>query len=284
MYYIGAHIKKESGSLLNTIKIIHNANGNALQLFVSNPRSSKSPNLDVYKQMTDDVKEFCLKNNFKLIIHASYTINLAKEPKIGKKTLELKDCYWIDVLLNQLVVSDLLGSAGVVVHVGKYTTNTKENGLMHMKNSISYIIEQMHNLKLKTKLIIETPAGAGTELLNTVEEFAEFYNQFNTNQKQYLGICLDTAHIWSSGYDIIEYYNYLAKTNKKDIVAIHLNNSKKEQGSNVDLHETLFGEEGKINTQVLHKFLTNLKQQPIIILETPSDNLEKDIDWVKNCI
>jgi deoxyribonuclease-4 len=284
MYYIGAHIKKESGKLLNTIEKIHYANGNALQLFVSNPRSSQSPNLDSYNLMKDEVKEFCLKHSFKLIIHASYTINLAKEPKLGKKTLELKDCYWIDVLLNQLIVSDLLGALGVVVHVGKYTTNTKEYGLKHMRNAILYVIEQMQSLKLQSKLIIETPAGAGTELLNTVEEFTEFYNQFNTIQKQYLGICLDTAHVWSSGYDIIEYYNYLIKINKKDIVAIHLNNSKKEKGSNVDLHETLFGKEGKIDTQILHNFLTNLKQQPMIILETPSDTLEKDIKWVKNCI
>lgn len=281
---IGAHIKKESGSLIKTLEIIKESNGNALQLFVSNPRSAEHSNIENYSKMANDINEYCNKNSFQLVIHAPYTINLAKEPKINKRTIELKDCYWISLMINQLLVSDLIGAIGVVVHVGKHTTNGKEKAMEYMYNSIKYIIQELKHLKIKSKLIIETPAGAGTELLNEIDEFIKFYNMFTIEEKKHLGICLDTAHIWSSGYDIIEYYKYIYKYNPNDILVIHLNNSKKEQGSNVDNHDTLF--EGKMPIKDLEEFIKfskNNKKKPIIILETPSEkNLHKEIDWVKN--
>ena len=107
---------------------------------------------------------------------------------------------------------------------------------------------------------------------------------FTVEEKKNLGICLDTAHIWSSGYDINEYYKYIYKHHSKDILVIHLNNSKKEQGSNVDNHDTLF--EGKMPLKDLEEFIKfskNNKHKPIIILETPSEkHLDKEIEWIKN--
>lgn len=280
--FIGAHIKKESGTLLHTIRKIEANNGNALQLFVSNPMSAIGPNFKTYHDMSADIQEYCKQNNFKLVIHASYTINLAKEPKTGKRVLDMKDCYWIQLLISQLQVSDILNAAGVVVHVGKYTNLTVEQGIHNQFKAIQYIISQLKLQNIKSKLIIETPAGAGTELLCTIEDFLKFYNQFNADEKKHLGICIDTAHIWAAGYDITQYYNMLAKQNAKDVVVIHLNNSKKEQGSCVDAHKSLFDMAGTIPVDDIKKFLQHLKYQPIIILETPSDDLQKEIEWVAN--
>lgn len=277
--YIGAHLKKESGSLLNTIKIIQDAGGNALQLFVSNPRSVQQANIKNYQSLAKEINEYCTRNNVQLIIHAPYTINLAKELKNDKRIINFNEAYWIQCLLSNLRVSDVINSVGVVVHVGKYTTNTKEKGLECMFNAIKYIIGIMNKENISSKLIIETPAGVGTELLTSVEEFTQFYNKFDENEKNKLGICLDTAHIWSSGYDINEYYKTISKTNSKDIVVIHYNNSKKDKGSNVDVHENLF--EGKMKLEDMKQFLTNLKHKPMIILEKPSDDIKKDIDLIK---
>jgi deoxyribonuclease-4 len=264
IHYIGAHIKKESGTLLKTIHNIQKNGGNALQLFVSNPRSAQLPNLQVYKNMSDEIREYCKLKDFKLVIHSSYTINLSKEPKLGKKILDLKDCYWINLLLHELIVADIIGAVGVVVHVGKYTKNTQEQGLYYMKNAIQYILQELNKMGLNAKLMIETPAGAGTELLTTVEDFALFYNDFSKEEKKNLGICVDTAHIWSSGYNIAEYYNELAKHNAKDILVVHFNNSKKEKGSKADIHDSLFGKDGKIAIKELQYFLNILKYNPIL--------------------
>lgn len=278
--YIGAHIKKENGSLVKTIKVIQKNGGNALQLFVSNPRSASLPNMETYQSMADEVTAYCKDTVFRLVIHSSYTINLAKEPKVGKKVMELKDCYWINLLMHELMVSDMIGSIGVVVHVGKYTTQSPEDGMKNMFVAMKYIAEQLHALKMKSKLILETPAGAGTELLKTVEEFAAFYNQFSETHKKHLGICIDTAHIWSSGYNVTEYLDSISKTNAKDITVIHLNNSKKEQGSCADAHQFILA--GKIPVDHLTLFMKTLNTQktlPLIIIETPSASLDKEIEW-----
>lgn len=285
MSYIGAHIKKESGSLLKTINLIQRSGGNALQLFVSNPRSASIPNMQTYQDMSDEIQSYCSSNEFKLVIHSSYTVNLAKEPKIGKKVLDIQDCYWIKLIIHELIVSEMLGSVGVVVHVGKYTTSSPQDGLNNMLTAMKYVVAQMQAIGMKTKLILETPAGQGTELLTTVEEFTAFYNQFTTAEKKNLGICLDTAHIWSSGYDISDYYAAISKTsNAKDVVVIHFNNSKKDKASCVDAHETLLEPSGKIPLSDLSIFLKKLKHKPMIILETPGDDVQKELSWIKNTI
>src|SRR6056300_258955 len=124
MKYIGAHIKKES-SVLKTLQSISNCEGNALQIFVSNPRSVQNGNIEKYREESNDIIKYCQKNNMKLVIHAPYTINLAKEAKDGKRVLDLQDCYWIKLLLNNLEISDIIDAIGVVFHVGKYTSYSK---------------------------------------------------------------------------------------------------------------------------------------------------------------
>lgn len=279
MKYVGAHIKKVYGSLINTINVMSKNGGNALQLFVSNPRSIRPPNITKYEDMSNEVAAYCKDNDFKLVIHSPYTVNLAKEPKIDKRPIELSDCYWTVLLINELLVSDLIGAVGVVVHVGKYTTNTKEEGLENMFNAMKYVVKEIRSRKIKSRLILETPTGAGTELLNDVNEFVAFYNRFSVAEKKHLGICLDTAHIWSSGYNINQYYNVISKTNKDDIIVIHYNNSQKECGSKVDKHETIFA--GKIDIDEMRLFIDKLKNRPIIIMETPSDKFAKEIEWIR---
>jgi deoxyribonuclease IV len=277
--YIGAHIKKET-SLMKTLQTMKGYGGNTLQIFASNPRSTQQPNLDLYSSVANDVKLYCAQNKFRIVIHSSYTVNLAKDPREGKRVLDLNDCYWVKLLLRELEVSDTIDSIGVVVHVGKYTTQTEENGRRQMSQTIKFIIKQMQNKKIKSKLIIETPAGAGTELLTDVNDFVHFFNSFSKSEMSHLGICLDTAHIWSSGYDINDYYSTISKTNQKDIMVIHYNNSKKDQGSRVDTHDNIF--DGKIDLKDMEIFFQNIKGNPVVILEKPSIDIRKDIKWIRN--
>ena len=72
--YIGAHINREK-TIVKTMEAITKNGGNCLQLFVSNPRSASLVNIDNYINTADDIKEYSNKNNFKTIIHSSYTIN-----------------------------------------------------------------------------------------------------------------------------------------------------------------------------------------------------------------
>lgn len=273
-YNIGAHINKNK-TILNTLNIIKKNNCNVLQLFVSNPRSINLTNIDKYIKDSTDIVNYCNNNNIKLVIHSPYTINLAKEFKNDKRDIDISDCYWIKLILNELYISDLINSIGCIVHVGKYTNLDINIALNNMKISIKYIISIIIEKKINSKLIIETPAGQGTELLSNIDDFIKFYNSFSKIEKKHLGICIDTAHIWSSGYDLDEAYNKFLIKNKNDILVVHLNNSKKDKKSHVDTHEEL--NKGKIKYDDIIKFVKNIKNNPLFVLEKPSDNLEEEI-------
>jgi deoxyribonuclease-4 len=282
--FIGAHIAKQK-TLLDTIKIIKDNGGNALQLFASNPRSVALPNIEKYTKEVPSVLKYCEENAMKLIIHSPYTINLAKDMKNGDRTLDIKDCYWINLLIEELKISDLINSSGVVVHVGKYTTQTYEDGLQNMKDYIKYIVAYLKKNNIKSKFILETPAGQGTELLTDLNEFVKFYNSFSVDEKKHMGICLDTCHVYSAGYELSDAYNIIYAKNAKDVVVIHLNSSMKGLNAKVDKHAPIL--DGKIPVKDIENFLKLIKTNkhiPLIILEKPSNNLNKDINFIKNII
>jgi len=289
--YVGAHINREK-TIIKTMETIVKNGGNCLQLFVSNPRSSSLVNIDNYINIADEVKNYLANNNFKIIIHSSYTINLARDFKNGKRAIPIEECIWVQLLLHELYISHLINSVGVIVHVGKHTKLSYEYGLENMRIVIEYIINELQKNNLKTMIIIETPAGQGTELLTNLNDFTDFYNSFSKEQKQYLGICLDTAHVWASGYELTEAYEIICNKNAKDLVAIHLNNSIVEKGSNVDRHASLFDSaNGMIPIKSMKQFIELLndkdnkdnkdnKHVPIIILETPSTEYSNEIKWI----
>lgn len=279
-YFIGGHIDRQK-TIVKTLEDISRSNGNALQIFASNPRSANEANIEKFKQEAPEIIDYCKKNNTKIVIHAPYTINLATELKNNSRKINIEDAYWIKSIISQLIVSDIINSIGVVVHVGKYTKLTPEEGLLNMKMYISYIVKIAKELKLKSKLIIEVPAGAGTELLTDINDFIDFYNSFTTDEKKNMGICLDTAHVWSDGYDLEEAYLKIIEKNIKDLVVIHLNNSKKEKFSKADQHDYIF--EGKIPLEQIKNLILLIKENkhnPIIILETPSKIFDKEVKWV----
>ena len=79
----------------------------------------------------------------------------------------------------------------------------------------------------------------------------------------------------------------MCKTNAKDIVVIHLNNSKKERGSCADVHDFILNKDGKIPINDLSSFMKiifSMKTVPIIILETPSNDVKNEIEWLKKII
>ena len=281
--YIGAHINREK-TIVKTMEAITKNGGNCLQLFVSNPRSASLVNIDNYINVADDIKEYSNKNNFKTIIHSSYTINLARDFKNGKRAVPIDECFWVQLLLHELKISHLINSLGVVVHVGKHTTLSYNNGLENMRAALEYIIDVLHMNNIKAKIIIETPAGQGSELLTDLHDFIAFYNSFTNEQKKYLGICLDTAHVWAAGYEISEAYEIICNKNANDLMAIHLNNSIVAKGSNVDRHTTLFDStNGTIPPNTFKNMLELIKgekHKPMIILETPSLQLSKEIKWL----
>ena len=277
--YVGAHISREK-TIIKTMENIKNAGGNSLQIFVSNPRSTSLVNIENYLTISSDIKKYLNENNFKLIIHSPYVINIASELKINKRTLPIEECYWIKLILHELIIADLIGSEGVVLHVGKFVKQSYKDGLDNMKNSIEFILDNMIFKKLNTKLIIETPAGQGTELLTDLNDFVDFHNSFSKEQQRYMGMCFDTAHTWALGYELDEAFKILfSKTNAKNVILIHLNNSLVSKGARKDRHAVMLN--GTIPNSKMNNFISSLKKyKPIIILETPSQSYNEEFSHI----
>ena len=285
MVFIGAHISRQK-TLIETIEVIKNAGGNALQIFASNPRSINISqiNKNFFGNNLSDLKNFLKSNNFKLVIHNPYTINLATSFIINKRTMEIKDCYWIKLVLHELEIAHNIGAIGCVVHCGKYTNQTPIDGINNMKIALDYIIDEIERNKWNSKIILETSTGQGTELLSFYQEFLDFYNSFNDNQKEFIKICIDTCHIWAGGLELNEVFE-LTKKNKniKDVIVIHINNSKNPKKSHLDRHDIIT--QGYINLYDILDFLNKFKKNNkdiTFILETPNEpELKTEFNLIK---
>lgn len=270
---IGAHIPRKS-TIIETLEDIKNHGGNVLQIFTTNPRSLNIYDNSKYLKEAHLIRKYNLQNNMNIIVHSPYVLNIAKPFKIGKKDIDIVDT----LIFNDIKTSNFINALGYVIHVGKSLNNNIIDALIIMKNNIKNIINEMMKHNIKTKLILETPAGQGTELLTDFNDFMDFYYSFTELERSILKICIDTCHVWNAGYELNEITKLV--NNKEDIFCIHLNNSKTIKGTRVDRHEILFN--GKINPNDLKEFAKEFEEYSYIILETPSNEYDKEINYVKN--
>lgn len=278
MFYYGVHLSIKN-NLLDTIDYIKSIKGNMIQIFVSNPMSIKSkPNIKIIEN-ADLIKKKLIENDVKLVIHLPYTIN------IGKQFNEKE--WWINAIIEQLNISEKIGSIGCVIHVGKSLTLSEYDSLNNMYKSIKYIIKYLKKKKMNTHIILETAAGQGTELIYKINDFFEFYNRFSEDDKDYFRLCIDTCHIFAAGHDIRKkdqvkdiFKNIDKLVGLRYIDLIHLNDSKKDCGSCVDRHENIG--EGLIGKKGLKEFIRySLLYRIPIILETPN-NYINEIELIDN--
>ena len=199
-----------------------------------------------------------------VVAHDSYLINLCSpEAALWEKSLE--------AFLVELDRCETLGVPYLVTHPGAHTGAGEEAGLRQLVRAI----DQVHSLRRQhqVKILLETTAGQGTGLGNRFEQLGEVLSRVKEPGR--LGICLDTCHVFAAGYDLRTPAAYRETMNRFDAVvgmgrllAIHLNDSKRELGSRVDRHEQIG--KGAIGVEAFRLLLNDarLKQVPML-LETP---------------
>lgn len=167
--------------------------------------------------------------------HDSYLINLASpDDTLWQKSLV--------AFVDELERAEALGLIGVVMHPGSFVTSSEEAGLRRIVEGLDEAHQRTP--RFKTKTLLETTAGQGTNLGHRFEHLAWILEHLQHPNR--VGVCVDTCHIFAAGYPIIAEVDYAATMNEFDrligvdrIRCFHLNDSKRELGSRVDRHEKI---------------------------------------------
>lgn len=228
----GLHIRKNGSYYNSLIKFYRNSNVKLpCQLFTGSNKSWKS----VVPADGDIEKTNKFVTGKDVFVHSKYLVNLARpfcEFVKGRESLEF-----------DLKYGGMLGFKGVVVHVGK---RLKMDNNIAQENMFRNILCVLLNATKECPLVLETPAGQGTEMLTDIIEFIGFYNKFDSIHKEKLKICIDTCHVWSLGYEPLEYIKTVQEKLPGSLVLVHFNDSKGPKGCRKDRHELPgLGEIGK---------------------------------------
>jgi deoxyribonuclease-4 len=208
----------------------------------------------------------------KLASHTSYLINLAS-PDPRKHTLSC------EALKRELLRSASLLIPFVVHHPGAHMGMGEDKGSAKIAASINRIFSETPGVDVC--LLLETTAGQGSGIGHTFEQLGVILQR--VEQRNRVGVCLDTCHIFAGGYDIRSRTSYRKTIKRFDEViglewlhVIHLNDSKKGLGSRVDRHEHIG--EGQIGIEGFRALMNDPRFFDIPkIIETRKDT--NGIDW-----
>jgi deoxyribonuclease-4 len=262
---IGAHVSP-AGGLPKAIERGVERGCRAIQIFNQSPRMWKPT---VYRE--EDVAAFrqamAASPIDAVLIHAVYLLNCASDdPDIRAKSLTS--------LTHSLRVGHEIGSSGVVLHPGSAKTGDVPSAIARAGETIREALRESEGCELH----LENTAGTGGTLGRSFDELAALLDASGGDRR--LGVCLDSCHLFASGYDIRTAAGMGSvvreasrKLGRGRVRSLHLNDSQTPLGSNRDRHANVgTGELGEAGCMA---FLSapGLQKLPCI-LETPGENRE----------
>ena len=265
---LGVHIRI-AGGLVKALDRAQYLGCEAVQLFSGNPNGWARTTLlpDVAEKFRARTAEL---NIHPVILHTPYLVNLAS-PDDGiwaKSKTSLTDA---------VEKAPMLGAEFIVTHIGSHKGLGYENGIVRIAEAVRYALEA----DPFPTIALELGAGAGRSIGSRFEQIADILQNL-TDVIDRVGICIDTAHLWGSGYDIstpegvksmFEDLDYFVGLDKLKMV--HLNDTEKELASHVDRHYHIG--HGKIGIDGFRAILQHPATSDLPgIIETPDD-----IEWDK---
>lgn len=259
-FRIGAHVSV-AGGLLNAPDRALNIGANCMQIFSSPPQQWKSSTYS--RQEMEEFKKLVQeKDLLPVFVHAVYLINLASDnPVIVRRSR--------DALVLDMQFAEKIGARGAIFQIGSHPSGWQEGKRDELINVFEGILR---NSPKETLLIVENSAGSGNKIGVTLAQLGQIAQDVIDPR---LKFCLDTAHAFEAGYDIrkpnlvTSFAKEVERTiGWKNVVCIHVNDSKTDLGSNADRHENIG--EGKIGLSGFRALLSHpdILGKPLII-ETP---------------
>ena len=270
---LGAHVST-SGGIHTAIDRIEAIGGDCVQIFTQSPRAWRPTNHDPanFERFKERRAEAGIGG---VVCHAVYLINLASpNDELYEKS--------VAALENTVDVASGIEADGVVFHVGSHQGAGFE---VSLKRVVPALRKALKRCSETTWLLIENTAGTGDTIGRSIDELAALYDALDAHER--LGICLDSCHLYASGYDVTnrgELDRLLGEVDQRigleRLRALHVNDSKAPLGSNRDRHDNigdgLIGEE-------LGVFLSHPKLQGLpAYLEVPgTDGHGPDAEQVR---
>ncbi len=266
MLVIGAHMSVAKGldqAAKDTVRI----GADTMQFFSRNPRGSSFKRYS--EKEIESFQRIRREHQFgPLLAHAPYTLNLAsaQEKVYDFACMTIKE---------DVARMDALGVEYMVFHPGSHTGIGAEAGIANIIGGLNQALTGEENITV----LLETMSGKGTEIGVTFEELKAIRD--GVKYPEQIGVCLDTCHVFSAGYDIV---NDLEGVLQKfdDVLgldllkAIHMNDSMMPFAAHKDRHAVIGDGEiwsGEVGRKALLRLLRHPKLQGIpLYLETPLDD------------
>jgi len=265
--YVGAHVSA-SGGVENAPLNAHRIGAKAFALFTKNQRQW------VAKPLTEEniakFRENMEKYGFHpdhVLPHDSYLINLGHPEKEG---LEKSRAAFLDEMQR----CEQLGLNRLNFHPGSHLNKVSEEACLRtISESVNIALDKTRGVTA----VIENTAGQGSNLGFTFEQIRYIID--HVEDKSRVGVCIDTCHAYSAGYDIKTEEGYRETFEHFDEVigfsylkGMHINDTKKELGSHVDRHDSLG--KGLLGLEVFRRIMNDPRFDDLpLILETPDDTL-----------
>lgn len=264
MKYIGAHVSTEGGVANAPLEAVA-IGAKSFALFTGS--SNRWASRPLAEQDIEAFRENCLMGSFApevILPHDNFLINLGS-PDPQKLHLSRKS------FLDEMQRCEQLGLTMLNFHPGSHVNElSEEECLDRIAESINITLQQTSGVTA----VLESTAGQGSNMGHRFEHLARIIE--HVDDKSRIGVCVDTCHTFSAGYDLASEEGY-ARTWKEfdDVIgasylkAIHLNDDLKKFGSRVDRHAEIG--KGTLGMDFFRRFVNDPRFDDMpIILETPN--------------
>lgn len=267
MKYIGAHVSA-AGGVENAPKNAHDIGATAFALFTKNQRRWQA------KPLTPEnilgFKKACDTYGYRpdrILAHDSYLINLGHPDKEGLAKSRI-------AFVDEMERCQQLGLGSLNFHPGSHLGKSElDTCLATIADSINIALDKTRGVTA----VIENTAGQGTNVGFHFDQIAAIIDR--VQDKTRVGVCIDTCHAFSAGYDLkteqgfeTTWQSFDAAIGLNYLKGMHLNDSKKNMGSRVDRHESLGC--GTLGMAVFEKIVKDDRFDNIpLILETPDPSI-----------
>jgi deoxyribonuclease-4 len=266
--FLGANVSIAKTGLLAAVEETISYDANTYMIYTRSNRGGKARPITEFNR--DEALALMAEHGIvDPVVHLSYLVNLAS-PK--EDTWE----YGVSVLKEEIERVEYLGFRYIVMHPGSHVGEGEAYAIRRIAEALNSILTGNEKLTI----CLETMAGDGSKVGNSLEQIAEIISLVKHQDK--LGVCIDTCHNYSFGYDIVnDFDGFLQKFD--DVLGLerlkvaHINDSKTPFNSRKDRHANIG--EGSIGFEALHRIVHHEALRGIPqILETPGGKYRSEID------